>query len=349
MPSLRISSLEGRPLLDIASYARRGPGHRGRLSPEEIAHIGRTVCRTPEVMVKVLSKDSNDLRSVARHLNYIGRRGELELETDNGDRLQGRDVGQRLVEDWDLDLDQDRQDSPLTAGSGRAPKLVHKIMLSMPPGTLAKGVLEAARNFAREEFALKHRYAFVLHTDEPHPHVHVVVKAVSERGVRLHIRKATLREWRREFARHLRAQGIAANATERAVRGETRTGKSDGIYRPTLRGDSTHTRARLEGVAAELRDGNTPVEPGKARLIETRREVERGWRAAGDILFAQGYAELAARVRRFADEMSPCRTENEQVAHNLLKIARRERTLGVGKAAPSEPRPSTRRPDRGAR
>jgi hypothetical protein len=190
MPNLRIS-LAGRPLLDLASYARRGPGHRDRLSPEELAHIGRTVRRTPEVMVKVLSKDSNNLRSIARHLNYIGRRGELELESDHGDWLQGRKAGQRLVEDWDLDLDADRRDSPLTAGAGPAPKLVHKIMLSMPPGTPAKGVLEAVRNFAREEFALKHRYALVLHTDEPHPHVHLVVKAVSEQGERLNIRKAT--------------------------------------------------------------------------------------------------------------------------------------------------------------
>jgi len=61
---------------------------------------------------------------------------------------------------------------------------------------------------------------------------------VSEQGVRLNIRKATLREWRRDFARHLRDQGIAANATERAVRGETRTRPPDAIYRATLRGDS---------------------------------------------------------------------------------------------------------------
>jgi hypothetical protein len=64
---------------------------------------------------------------------------------------------------------------------------------------------------------------------------------VSEQGVRLNISPATLREWRRESARHLRDQGIAANATERAVRGETRSHKLDGIYRATKRGDSTHT------------------------------------------------------------------------------------------------------------
>lgn len=319
MPNLRVSALEGRALLDIASYARRGPGHRDRLSPEELAHIGRTVRRTPEVMVKVLSKDSNNLRSVARHLNYIGRRGELELETDDGDRLQQRDAGQRLVEDWDLDLDQDRRDSSLSAGTGRAPKLVHKIMLSMPPGTPVTGVLEAARNFAREEFALKHRYALVLHTDEPHPHVHLVVKAVSEQGERLNVRKATLREWRREFARHLRDQGIAANATERAVRGETRTPKLDGIYRAAQRGDSRHMGERAKAAVSELRHGGLRPDTGKAKLVETRVEIERGWHTTAAMLAAQGHPELATHVRQFVDQMHPPKTEKEQFTAVLLE------------------------------
>ena len=313
MANLTLSGLHGQALLDIASYARRGPGRRGPLTPAELALIGRTVRRTPEVMVKVLSKDSNNLRSVARHLNYIGRYGELDLETDDGEHVQGRRAGQALVADWDLDLDADRRDARLSPAQQRAPKLVHKIVLSMPPGTPAKGVLTAARNFAREEFALIHRYALVLHTDEPHPHVHLVVKAVSEQGVRLNISKATLRGWRREFARQLRARGIAANATERAIRGETRTSKLDGIYRAAERGDSTHARTRAELVARELLRGELRPEPGKFKLIETRRKVERGWRAISEILLAQGEPELAAEVRRFLDQMPQARCEKEQL------------------------------------
>ena len=329
MPNLRVSSLEGRPLLDIGSHARRGPGHRDRLSAEEIAHIGRTARRTPEVMVKVLSKDSNKLRSVARHLNYISRGGELELETDDGGRLQARDAGRRLVEDWDLDLDQDRRDTSLTGTTGRAPKLVHKIMLSMPPRTPAKGVLKAARNFAREEFALKHRYTLVLHTNEPHPHVHLVVKAVSEQGERLNIRKATLREWRREFARQLRDQGIAANASERAVRGESRTHKTDGIYRAHLRGSSIHVRTRTNAVAEEMSRAGLRDDPRGVRLRQTREDVEKGWQALREILAQQGQAALAEAVARFAREMPPPRTEKEhlaaQVKASLLEPAIRER------------------------
>ncbi len=320
MPNLKINPLEGRALLDIGSYAKRGPGHRDRLSQEELALIARTVRHTPEVMIKVLTKDSNNLRSVARHLNYVGRHGELELETSDGECLQARDAGQRLVEDWDLDLDQDRRDLRLSAGLGRTPKLVHKIVLSMPPGTPARGVREAARNFAREEFALKHRYAMVLHADEPHPHVHLVVKAVSEQGARLNIKKETLRGWRREFARHLRDQGIPANATERAVRGETRTRKKDGIYRAAERGSSTHTRDRAESVADELLKGNLRIEDCKSKLVQTRKEVEGGWHAASETLIAQRHPELAARVRDFLAQMPPPRTERELIARELQRF-----------------------------
>lgn len=317
MPTLKVSGLHGQPLLDIASYARRGPGRRDRLTPAEFALISRTVRRTPEVMVKVLPKDSNNLRSVARHLNYIGRYGELGLETDDGDHVQGRNAGQQLLAEWDLDLDENRRDLELPAALGRAPKLVHKIMLSMPPGTPPKGVLAAARNFAREEFALKHRYAAVLHIDEPHPHVHLVVKTVSEQGVRLNISKATLREWRRQFARHLRDQGIAANATERAARGETRTQKLDGIYRAALRGESTHARTRAEAVVRELAMGGFSAEPARDKLATTRREVERGWNAVAVMLASVGMIELSQDVRRFLNAMPPPQTDKERLAQDV--------------------------------
>jgi hypothetical protein len=41
-------------------------------------------------------------------------------------------------------------------------KLVHNIVLSMPAGTPPQKLLAASREFAREEFALQHRYALVL-------------------------------------------------------------------------------------------------------------------------------------------------------------------------------------------
>jgi hypothetical protein len=278
-------------------------------------------------VVKVLTHGGQDLKSVQRHLAYLDRKGELEIETDEGERIAGAGVEKQLLKGWDLDLEEDRRRADLGPLKDRSPpKLLHKILFSMPAGTPPKEVLEAVKDFAREEFALKHRYAMVLHTDEPHPHVHMVVKAVSEQGVRLNIRKATLRGWRKEFARHLRAHGVEANATERAVRGTPLPAKLDGIYRAEQRGDSHHTRRRAETVAREVLKGDLRIEQGKTRLLETRKEVQRGWLAVGDILAGEGRVELAHRVWRFAAEMPPPMTERELIAEDLRGSDRDERT-----------------------
>jgi hypothetical protein len=319
------------PLLNLASYARGGPSETsGRLTPARVEHIRRTVQRVPEAVVKVLPRGSNDLNAASNHLDYIGRYGELDLEGEDGERLQGL-IGKALLEDWDLDIDDLRRQTTLTSANGRKPpKLIHKLMFSMPPRTPPEKVREAVRNFAREEWWGQHRYAFVLHTDEPHPHVHLVMKTVSEQGVRLNIKKATLRHWRSEFAHHLRQLGVAANATERAVRGETREAKKDGIYRASLRGDSTHMRAQAEAVADELLRGNIRVEAGKRKLVETRRAVEDGWRSVADLLVSDGRHELAEGVRGFVERLPSVQTERERLRDQL-----RDRVRQPSRAPPA--------------
>jgi len=169
----------------------------------------------------------------------------------------------------------------------------------------------------------------VLHTDEPHPHVHMVVKAVSEQGERLNIRKDTLRHWRAAFALHLRALGVEANATERAVRGQQRTTKLDGIYRAMRRGDSWHMRERVESAAEMLANGRVPGEPGRVTLAETRSQVMRGWAAVSDLLDQQGEAALAAQVRRFLGALPSARTDRELITEQLTRqlAEQRRRTL----------------------
>jgi hypothetical protein len=284
-------------------------------------------------MVKVLSRGGQDLGAVRRHLDYLRFRddGEIDLETDDGQRLSGPTISKELLKDWDLDIQEHRRRSELDARRSRSPKLVHKLMLSMPAGTPPDKVLAAVKNFAREEFGLKHRYVMSLHTDEPHPHVHMVVKAVGEQGVRLHIRKATLREWRREFARHLRTLGVAANATERAVRGESRHSKSDGVYRAEKRGDSHRPQWRPDAAAGKLRKGDLEMEAGKTKLIRTREEVERGWRAVGDILASEGQSELAVDVRRFVDHMRLPMMDKEIIANDLHQRRRGNPTKNLSK------------------
>src|SRR5712671_5894706 len=241
MPKRVVDLREQRALLDIASYGRRGPGHRP-LTRAEVEHVSRTARRVPEVMIKV-SGGARSLRGVQAHLDYIGREGEGVIETDDGAHLQEKGFEKALVKDWDLDLDEHRRHTQRAVAAGRKPPtLVHNLVFSMPKGT-------------------------------PPDNVHVVVKAVSERGERLNIRKATLREWRQHFARYLRDLGVEANATERPVRGEVRPQKATGIHRAMMRGASTFWRERAQSVARELASGGLRPEPGRERLVNTRREV----------------------------------------------------------------------------
>src|ERR1700712_3742065 len=89
--------------LDIVSYGRRGPGGKLRLGLGQVEQIKRTVSRVPEVMVKG-SGGARDMGGASAHFKYIGRHGKLELETDEGLLLQGKDIADHLMADWQLDL-----------------------------------------------------------------------------------------------------------------------------------------------------------------------------------------------------------------------------------------------------
>ena len=319
MPKRIVDLRSQAPLLDIASHGRRGLGDRSALTSAEIAHASRTARGAPEVMIKV-SGGARTVRGVAAHLEYLEKRADLE--TDEGAVLAEKGLGRELLKDWDLELDERRRHTQRGVASGRKPpKLVHNLVFSMPRGTDSDKLHNAVQKFATEKFGLQHRYAMALHTDQGNPHVHVVVKAMSEQGERLNIYKATLREWRKDFAQYLRDFGVEANATERAVRGAYRQNRKDGIHRAAARGESTFMRERAESVAREMRSGAVRPEDGKRRLRQTRQQVERGWLAFADAAALDGMQDVADQVRRFVERMPSARTDREWIAERMYSAS----------------------------
>jgi hypothetical protein len=110
--------------------------------------------------------------------------------------------------------------------------------------------------------------------------------------------------------------------------------KRDGIYRAEERGESRYTRARAEAVTRELFKGDLRIEQDNSRLLETRKEVQRGWFAVSDILMAEGRKELAKEVWRFAAEMPPPKTERELIAENLRGRLHDARTRDIRAQTP---------------
>jgi hypothetical protein len=314
-------------MLDVFSHGRLPSGLR-QFSPSQIAQIARTVRRTPEVMVKVTGGGKSG-GAVAAHFAYISRKGELEIETDDGRHVTGKEDTRALLDDWHLDLiaGQYRWD-PKTAPDARRVKLVHNIVFSMPPPTPPAKVLAAAKHFAQEKFGLQHRYAMVLHTDQPNSHVHMVVKAESELGHRLHIDKPMLRQWREDFAQAMREQGIAANATPRVIRGKNKGKTPDPIFRAQRRGESRVFRERARSVAQELARTKTISDPARSKVTETRRNVRAGWEKVAAALEAQGEIELGGDVRYFAKTLPRAMTDREQLATQLLEHMRTARSHG---------------------
>lgn len=336
------------PGLDLISRGRKGPSALPLFNPsssESMASLQRTLDRVPEVMVKVTG-GGRDPDTAEAHIDYIDRKGELEVLTDDGEALKGKDVADFIVKDWKLEtvIHQRHREAPLPGEKDNRAKLVHNIVLSMPQGTPPQKVLEAAQFFARENFALNHRYAMVLHdpaTDPKrdktesgkNPHVHLVVKAVSETDERLYIRKDTLQIWREQFAQALRDRGVEANATPAAIRGkgkssaktaihqhqerieQWRSGAQDEQHKPVA---STLLQSRVEQVINELVNGVEPDLPGKEKLKATRQAVMDSWVATENALREAGFPEKADQVVEFIKTLPPVKSDYDVLKDKML-------------------------------
>ena len=181
--------------------------------------------------------------------------------------------------------------------------VIHNIVLSMPSPTPPEKVLAASRKLAREKFGARHRYVMALHTDQQHPHVHLVVKPESEEGRRLHIDKEMSRGWREDFARLMREQGIAANATPCFARGRSKVKTHDAIYRAQQHGGSTVIREGVATVAKHVAQTGSFNDPAHERLVESRKAIVRGWHNVASALDLQGETTLAGEVRQFASQL----------------------------------------------
>ena len=73
MPKQTFRIREGGPLFDIVSHGRGGSRETGRhFTSAQIEQIRRTVQRAPEAVVKVLPRDSNDLRRLVNTWTTLG-------------------------------------------------------------------------------------------------------------------------------------------------------------------------------------------------------------------------------------------------------------------------------------
>lgn len=304
-----------------------GPRSAGRMPGAQLAaraRLDRLASKVPEVMVKVTGRKHAG-GAASAHLAYIGRHGQLEIETRDGDVIDTKAAMIALGVEWDSDAD---------AARGQRVAAV-SLVFSMPEGTPPSVVKDATRAVAQQTFGDTHDFVMALHTDTGRPHVHLTVAAAGENGRRYNPRKDDLARMRERFARELRSRGVAAEATPRRARGQMRSGQAMSLYkqrvahqlgeRPLPNADASVFNEVRSVIAGTKRFQHTPDEIAGGR---NWRNARSAYTHAADRLAQSDEPEdraLAAKVRGFVTAFP---------APDTYRMA-------VGKSALRELKPST--------
>ncbi|XYD12005.1 relaxase/mobilization nuclease domain-containing protein (plasmid) [Methylobacterium sp. NMS12] len=286
------------------------------VTPAMRARLERIVARVPEVMVKITGR-TKGVAHLCSHLAYITRNGDLAAETETGVVMEGREGLRDLQDRWseDVALDLRRANRTLSVN----------MILSMPPGTDGTKVRDAVRAFAIDTFEGRHDYAFVLHQDDVHPHVHLTVRAAGYDGRRLNPRKADLYQWRELFAQELRSRGVAAEATPRRTRGKVRKADRGKVRAIKERGEQPCVERQAREEVTRVRSRETTAErPWETRIRKRQADIRARYLTfAEEIGRSRDPADraLSVRIRGFVEAMPPLETRRHALREELARMS----------------------------
>lgn len=185
--------------------------------------LAAIAARSPEVFTKFGGRPHTPT-ALGAHLNYISRGAVLELEDQDGCRLNGRADIKALRDDW---VAAARFDSQTRTNSPLAHALTLSFVATPEPDQLERAVRDVLQDQLRGRFD----YVFVRHDDTALPHAHVSIRSQGHDGTRFHPTPQDLALWREGFALALQAQGLDAGATPRWARGAGRRGEPYYLYK----------------------------------------------------------------------------------------------------------------------
>jgi len=313
-PAFRVRYIHdpnGQPLTPLYASYGSASGKTAR------AKLARIVRRAPEVLVKVTGRQKGG-RHVKAHLEYIGRKGDVEIESRDGEILTNKDDIVERAAEWSDTL---KWRSRPTVSSV-------SLVFSMPAGTDPDKVLGAVRAVAHAEFSDNHDYVLALHTDTPRPHVHLTVQAEGLDRTRFNPRPVQLNRFRERFARELRARGVAAEATPRRARGKGIAGSSMALVklRARLRTGSsrqiTNADRRINEQAIAVAQGQEALPTFIALGAEKWQAIRKAYREAIFALNATGSnqdRELANDVHGFLEKHQHMNATPEVFAAHYAK------------------------------
>jgi hypothetical protein len=250
---------------EVSETGKRGRSYRVFDTPTSLRGLER---RLDEAFGQTVGMEergfAHGVEGAARYLSRLTSRGREEAHLSDGKMLRGHEANLATARSWKRDMrSQEQRD-------------VAHIVLSAMPGTDTAAFVSAARATLETEFA-GHAFAFALHEDSKHVHVHAVIRLTSDMGRRLRPGIQDFKRWRETLASKARERGIAMEATSRFERANPPSYKLKDIRRVEKGIASERVRQRVESV----RTG--------AVHIPVREEGKRRAVAA-----AQGWSEIAA-------------------------------------------------------
>ncbi|SCB39037.1 LPD7 domain-containing protein [Rhizobium hainanense] len=284
---------------------KRGRSYRVFDSPGSLAGLER---RLDEAFGQAVSMEergfAHGVEGAARYLSRLTSGGRDEAHLSDGKMLRGHEANLAAARSWKRDMrSQEQRD-------------VAHIVLSAMPGTDKAAFVSAARATLETEFA-GHAFAFALHEDSKHVHVHAVVRLTSDMGKRLRPGIQDFKRWRETLASKARERGIAMEATSRFERANPPGYKLKDVRQLEKGNASERVRQRVEAV----RTGavHVPVrEEGKRRAVAA----------------AEGWSEVAAMSAQSASFVASSQAVREvPVEPGVLRLYRAERP-GVRSSAP---------------
>lgn len=311
--------------LAFAGTGRVSDAIRNRLATSRQARsaramqtIDRTVKRAPQVVVKITSR-IHGAGSTVGAMTYAGRVGmsdrePIGIETSEGKHLVNAHDMLLLAREW--------QQWEQADEARRKGATAIAMVFSMPPGTDPEMVREAVRELAENDMANR-RWVMALHTDEDHPHVHLLIAGRDNDGRRFNPNREFLQHCRERFAENLRARGIEADATPRKARGYPPKTDPTPVVKMRERGvvpDADKGRRDMIASRSDAPDQLVRREKARAKTVTNITLVRGVYQRAITELEAHGGQEEAQRakaLRAFVDTMPGALDARSEIIERL--------------------------------
>lgn len=239
----------------------------------------RALTGAPQAVVKIIGYRRGDGGGAAASLRYIGREdsdrandpngpndgglGEIAMETQTGEILHSQEGRDRLLREW-ADGFSSRRD-------GRD---VMHLMMSFPASVSPETAGAIAREALPQMVPGRH-FAFGVHADTAHAHVHVLVRMRGPDGRQLRTDRAMLQGWREIVAERARSRDLALEASPRWARGLSEKRERGWEQAMRLRGEVPRTHREAAREVLGLIAAGQAVETRFETLLRATAERER--------------------------------------------------------------------------